>query len=81
MAQFDLHQTVTNQIIASIEAGAPAWRKPWTGEAGGAPFPLRANGEAYHGNKRMIFKAATEAQKAADLLLAARTPAEERVAA
>ena len=46
---FDLYQHVTDSIIASIESGTPAWRKPWTGEKGGAPFPLRSNGEPYSG--------------------------------
>lgn len=49
MAQFDLYQHVTDQIIASLEAGTPAWRKPWTGDKGAAPFPRRANGEQYRG--------------------------------
>jgi len=29
---FDLYQQVTDSIIASIEAGTPAWRQPWAGE-------------------------------------------------
>ena len=60
MAQsFDLYQHVTDSIIASIEAGTPAWRKPWTGEKGGAPFPLRSNGEPYSGiNVLMLWLAA-----------------------
>ncbi|WP_366141600.1 zincin-like metallopeptidase domain-containing protein [uncultured Paracoccus sp.] len=49
MPTFDLYQHVTDQIIASIEAGTPAWRKPWTGDKGGAPFPRRSNGEPYRG--------------------------------
>lgn len=49
MAQFDLYQHVTDQIIASMEAGTPAWRKPWTGDKGAAHFPRRANGEQYRG--------------------------------
>lgn len=49
MPGFDLYQHVTDQIIASIEAGTPAWRKPWTGDKGGAPFPRRSNGEPYRG--------------------------------
>lgn len=61
MAQFDLYQHVTNQIIASIEAGTPAWRKPWTGSKGGAPFPRRANGEQYRGiNVLMLWMEAAE---------------------
>ncbi|WP_114284733.1 zincin-like metallopeptidase domain-containing protein, partial [Sulfitobacter sp. DFL-23] len=39
----------------------PAWRKPWTGEKGGAPFPLRSNGEAYSGiNVLMLWLAADD---------------------
>ncbi len=61
MATFDLYQTITDQIIRSIEAGTPAWRKPWTGEAGGSPFPRRANGEHYRGiNVLMLWLAAEE---------------------
>lgn len=61
VAKFDLYQYVTDQIIASIEAGTPAWRKPWTGEKGGAPFPLRSNGEPYSGiNVLMLWLAADE---------------------
>ena len=61
MAQFDLYQHVTDQIIASMEAGAPAWRKPWTGDNGGAPFPCRANGEHYRGiNVLMLWIEASE---------------------
>lgn len=58
---FDLYQHVTDQIIASIEAGTPAWRKPWTGEKGGAVFPRRANGEPYRGiNVLMLWLTAHE---------------------
>ena len=61
MAQFDLYQTVTDQIIRSIESGTPAWRKPWTGDMGGAPFPRRSNGEQYRGiNVLMLWLAAEE---------------------
>lgn len=61
MAQFDLYQTVTDQIIRSIECGTPAWRKPWTGEKGGAPFPHRSNGEHYRGiNVLMLWITAEE---------------------
>jgi len=49
MAKLDIHQHVTDTIIAQIEAGTPPWRKPWTGGKGGAAFPLRHNGEAYRG--------------------------------
>jgi len=51
MAQdkFDLYQDVTDKIIAALEAGTPPWRKPWSGDVGGAAFPLRWNGESYRG--------------------------------
>lgn len=56
---FDLYVHVTDSIIASIEAGTPAWRKPWTGDKAGAPFPLRSNGEPYSGiNVLMLWLAA-----------------------
>ena len=58
---FDLYQHVTDTIIASIEAGTPAWRKPWTGENGGAAFPRRANGEPYRGiNVLMLWLTAAD---------------------
>ena len=61
MAKFDTYQIVTDQIIASIEAGTPAWRKPWTGDTGGIPFPLRSNGEHYRGiNVVMLWMTAAE---------------------
>ena len=47
--KFDAQQEVTDRIIAAIEAGTPPWRKPWTGDRGGAAFPLRAWGEPYRG--------------------------------
>ncbi|MTH62603.1 ArdC-like ssDNA-binding domain-containing protein, partial [Paracoccus litorisediminis] len=40
---YDLYQQVTDSIIASLEAGSPAWRKPWTGEGKAAQMPLRGN--------------------------------------
>lgn len=61
MAQFDLYQHVTDQIVASMEAGAPAWRKPWTGDKDAASFPRRANGEQYRGiNVLMLWIEAAE---------------------
>lgn len=58
-AKIDIHDQITSSIIASIEAGAPAWRKPWTGDKGGAPFPLRSNGTPYSGiNVLMLWVAA-----------------------
>ncbi|MEO1961914.1 MAG: ArdC family protein [Paracoccus sp. (in: a-proteobacteria)] len=60
-AKFDIYQHVTDQIIASIEAGTPAWRKPWTGDADGIPFPRRSTGEFYRGvNILMLWSEAAE---------------------
>jgi len=47
--KFNLHQTITNQIVRAIEAGCPPWRKPWTGSTPGACLPVRHNGEPYRG--------------------------------
>lgn len=59
--RLDIHQHVTDTIIAQIEAGTAPWRKPWTGGAGGASFPLRHNGEAYRGiNVLMLWAVAHE---------------------
>jgi antirestriction protein ArdC len=61
MAKLDIHQHVTDTIIAQIKAGTPPWRKPWTGGAGGAAFPLRHNGDAYRGiNILMLWAVAHE---------------------
>ncbi|ABI93401.1 DUF1738 domain-containing protein (plasmid) [Roseobacter denitrificans] len=58
--RFDIKQHVTDTIIAQIEAGTPPWRKPWTGETGGACFPLRHNGDPYRGiNVLMLWASAT----------------------
>ena len=58
---FDLYQQVTDSIIASIEAGTPAWRQPWVGEGVAAQMPLRANGEVYRGiNVLMLWLAAAD---------------------
>lgn len=57
--KINIHEQVTASIIASLEAGTPAWRKPWTGDRGGAPFPLRSNGTPYSGiNVLMLWIAA-----------------------
>ena len=60
--RFDIHQHVTDTIIAQIEAGTPPWRQPWTGGKSGACPPVRHNGEAYRGiNILMLW--ATAAQR------------------
>ena len=44
----DIHQAVTDRIIASIEAGTAPWLKPWT-SAQAAVRPLRSTGQQYSG--------------------------------
>ncbi|SDM68979.1 Antirestriction protein ArdC [Methylobacterium phyllostachyos] len=49
MAQFDIHQTVTNSIIATLEAGeAGQWTCPWHRRGGGLPRNA-LTGKAYRG--------------------------------
>ncbi len=58
---FDPEREIADKIIAALEAGTPPWRKPWTGQGGGAAFPLRATGEAYRGiNVLMLWLEAAE---------------------
>ncbi len=59
--KYDPETEITNKIIAAIEAGTPPWRCPWTGQGGGAPFPLRHTGEGYRGiNVLMLWLSAAE---------------------
>lgn len=60
--KYDLHQTITDQIIAAIEAGCPPWRKPWTGSTAGACLPLRYNGEPYRGINILVLWSVATAQ-------------------
>jgi antirestriction protein ArdC len=61
-SNFDLHQTITDQIITAIEAGCPPWRKPWTGSTAGACLPLRHNGEPYRGINILVLWSVAAAQ-------------------
>lgn len=60
MPKIDIHQHVTDTIIAQIEAGTPPWRKPWTGGGGTAALPLRHNGEPYRGVNILMLWASAE---------------------
>jgi antirestriction protein ArdC len=44
--KIDIQETITNRIIASLEAGTAPWRKPWTG--GGLPRNA-VSGKVYSG--------------------------------
>jgi antirestriction protein ArdC len=48
--RFDIHQHITNQIVASIEAGAGEFRLPWHRSAGNIMRPVNvASKKAYRG--------------------------------
>lgn len=59
--RFDVHQAVTDRIIAALERGAKPWVHPWKKAGGGGMFPLRHSGEAYQGmNVLLLWCAAQE---------------------
>lgn len=66
-ARFDIHQTITNTIIAAIEAGTDTWRMPW--HVTGSAMPVNAeSGKAYRGvNVLTLWAAAKIAGYAAPL--------------
>ena len=45
--RFDAAQSITDEIVALLEAGTMPWRRPWRIAGGGVP--LRHNGESYRG--------------------------------
>ena len=47
---FRIYETVTNRIIAELEAGAIPWTQPWKNQKSGGVMPLnRATGRPYSG--------------------------------
>ena len=53
----DTYQTVTDKIIAALEAGVKPWQKPWAAPV--SVRPLRANGQPYKGiNVLLLWSAA-----------------------
>ena len=49
MSQTDVYQSVTDRIVAALEAGAPPWVCPWSRGAGqGQPANL-GSGRPYRG--------------------------------
>lgn len=57
MATFDLYQTVTDKIIASIEAGTMPWVKPWDINKSGADYNI-VSGKAYQGINTLLLNLA-----------------------
>lgn len=45
----DIHQAVTDNIIAAIERGVGEWKMPWHQANGLAFFPTNVEGHSYHG--------------------------------
>ena len=53
----DTYQTVTDKIIAALEAGVKPWQKPWNAPV--SVRPMRANGQPYKGiNVLLLWSAA-----------------------
>ena len=46
MANKDIYQEITNQIISDLERGLPVWEKPW--EKGFMGFPINAFSESFY---------------------------------
>ena len=62
MSNIDLYQSVTNQIIAALEAGTPPWLCPWHG-TGVDPRPCNATtGRMYRGINVLLLNLRAMAQ-------------------
>jgi antirestriction protein ArdC len=60
--RFDIHQHITNQIVAAIEAGAGGFRLPWHRAAGNIMRPVNvASKKAYRGVNILALWAAADA--------------------
>lgn len=57
----DIYQTVTDQLIAAIEAGAGQWRLPWHHTTAPTMRPTSAAGRRYTGINRVILWATADA--------------------
>lgn len=63
MAKADIYQSVTDSIVAMLEAGVKPWAPQWAKDAGGLlALPSRVNGEAYRGLNTMLLWGAAEAK-------------------
>jgi antirestriction protein ArdC len=49
----DIYQTVTDQLVAAIEAGAGTWRMPWHNSTAPVMRPTSAAGRRYSGINRL----------------------------
>lgn len=57
----DIYQTVTDQLVAAIEAGAGQWRMPWHHTTAPTMRPTSAAGRRYTGINRVILWATADA--------------------
>lgn len=57
----DIYQTVTDQLVAAIEAGAGQWRMPWHNSSAPVMRPTSAAGRRYTGINRIILWATADA--------------------
>lgn len=61
--RFDVHQHITDQIVAAMEAGAGQWQMPWHRSAHALTRPKNiASGNAYRGINILSLWVAAEAQ-------------------
>lgn len=49
MSKFDLYQSVTDRIVAALDAGAPPWICPWSGGPGASAPANLSSGRLYRG--------------------------------
>jgi antirestriction protein ArdC len=64
-ARADIYQTVTDRIVAAIEAGAGEWKMPWHANKGGTSLvPVNAvSGKVYRGiNVLILWSSGSESQ-------------------
>ncbi|MFC1040770.1 ArdC family protein [Pasteurella multocida] len=61
-AKFDLHQHVTDRIIAALESGTAPWLKPWTNAGSHLALPRNAVSNRYYNgvNVLLLWLAAAE---------------------
>lgn len=61
MPKQDIHQKITDQIIAALEAGTAPWQREWKGAGQPLHMPLRHTGQLYRGiNVLLLWIAAQE---------------------
>lgn len=61
-SQTELYQSVTDRIVAALEAGAAPWIKPWANDRSGGTMPHNAvSGRGYHGINVLLLWGAEQA--------------------